>query len=240
MLLCRTPNVLVERGTPSIGAISRILFGGGDKQKADRGLAAELRHEPAATIVLNFSSYSDRILSSYASVLDGTGPGLWLNPRIEGVTNANDFSWDASRRAPQSIYLVANSDDIETLAPLLRLMFGELIATMRARIPDPTLEPWPVQIVLDEFEQLGHMPIVVQSLKQLAGHKVRVSIITRSIPGVGRIYEENGRVSIDSAAGSSCSSRPTRRRPRARFPRRLERPRGFRSATAIRRTATGF
>lgn len=202
----------IERRTPTIGAITRILFGSGDKEEAYRRFAAETRHEQASTIFLNFSGYSDRTLSSYASVLDGAGLGLWLNPRIEKVTNANDFSWDAIRRAPHSIYIVANSDDIPTLAPLLRLMFGELIATLRARIPDPKLEPWPVQIILDEFDQLGHMPIVVQALKQLAGHGARVSIITQSVPGLESIYTENERLSIESAAGMKLYIAPNEKK----------------------------
>ena len=137
---------------------------------------------------------------------------MWLNPRIDKVTSANDFSFDDIRRAPHSIYIVANSDDIPTLAPLLRLLFGELIATMRARVPDPRLEPWPVQIILDEFDQLGHMPIIVQSLKQLAGHGARVSIITQSVPGLESIYTENERLSIESAAGMKLYIAPNEKK----------------------------
>ena len=202
----------IERKTPTIGAISRILFGSGNKEKAYQKFSVEMQHEQSATIFLNFSGYSDRTLSSYSSVLDGAGLGLWLNPRIDKVTSANDFSWDDIRRAPHSIYIVANSDDIPTLAPLLRLMFGELIATMRARIPDPRLEPWPVQIILDEFDQLGHMPIIVQSLKQLAGHGARVSIITQSVPGLESIYTENERLSIESAAGMKLYIAPNEKK----------------------------
>ncbi|SDL76793.1 type IV secretion system protein VirD4 [Paracoccus chinensis] len=202
----------IERKTPTIGAIARILFGSGDKEKSYQRFATETQHEQSATIFLNFSGYSDRTLSSYASVLDGAGLGLWLNPRIEKVTSANDFSWDDIRSLPHSIYIVANSDDIPTLAPLLRLLFGELIATMRARIPDPRLEPWPVQIILDEFDQLGHMPIIVQSLKQLAGHGARVSIITQSIPGLESIYTENERLSIESAAGMKLYIAPNEKK----------------------------
>lgn len=205
----------IERKTPTIGAIARILFGSGDKEKAYQRFARETQHEQSATIFLNFSGYSDRTLSSYASVLDGAGLGLWLNPRIEKVTSANDFSWEDIRRHPHAIYIVANSDDIPTLAPLLRLMFGELIATMRSRIPDPRIEPWPVQIILDEFDQLGHMPIIVQSLKQLAGHGVRVSIITQSVPGLESIYTENERLSIESAAGMKLYIAPNEKKTAA-------------------------
>jgi len=94
-----------------------------------------------------------------------------------------------------------NADDIRTLAPLVRLFFGELIATLRATLPDPKREPWPVMVRLDEFDQLGPMPIVEQALKQLAGHGARVSIITQSIPGLDTIYGENVRLSLESVAG---------------------------------------
>ena len=72
---------------------------------------------------------------------------------------------------------------------------------MRSTLPDPKTEPWPVMVMLDEFDQLGPMPIVEQALKQLAGHGARVSIITQSIPGLDNIYGENVRMSLESAAG---------------------------------------
>ncbi|MDN3714305.1 type IV secretory system conjugative DNA transfer family protein [Paracoccus cavernae] len=72
-----------------------------------------------------------------------------------------------------------------------------MIATLRATMPDPAREPWPVKMILDEFDQLGHMKIVVQALKQLAGHGARVSIITQSIPGLEKIYGKEDRLSID-------------------------------------------
>lgn len=205
----------IERGKPTIGEITRILLASGDKEKAYANAAAEVRHPQSSDIFLNFSGYSDRTLSSYASVLDGAGLGLWMNPRIDKVTSGNDFSWDAIRRRPHAVYIVANSDDIPTLAPLLRLLFGELIATMRDHVPDPATEPWPVQIILDEFDQLGHMPIVVQALKQLAGHGARVSIITQSIPGLESIYSENERLSIESAAGMKLYIAPNEKKTAA-------------------------
>ncbi len=205
----------IERGRPTIGEVARILFASGNKNEAYEAASAEVRHPQASTIFLNFSGYSDRTLSSYASVLDGAGLGLWLNPRIDRVTSGNDFSWDDIRSQPHAIYIVANSDDISALAPLLRLLFGELIATMRAHVPDPATEPWPVQIILDEFDQLGHMPMIVQALKQLAGHGARVSIITQSIPGLESIYSENERLSIESAAGMKLYIAPNEKKTAA-------------------------
>jgi Type IV secretory system Conjugative DNA transfer len=93
------------------------------------------------------------------------------------ATSGNDISFAGLRKVPQSIYVVVNADDSKTLAPLIRLFFGELIATLRATLPEPETEPWPVMVMLDEFDQLGPTPIVEQALKQLAGHGARVSIV---------------------------------------------------------------
>lgn len=192
----------IERGRPTIGEISRILFGQGATQAAYSAHAEEVRHPSAAQTFRKFAGYSDRTLSSHASVLSGAGLSLWNNPAVDRATSSNDFSFADLRRKPMAVFLVVNSDAIKTLAPLIRLFFGELIATLRASMPDPEREPWPVKIMLDEFDQLGRMPIVVQSLKQLAGHGGRVSIITQSIPGLEATpYSENERLGIESAAG---------------------------------------
>jgi type IV secretion system protein VirD4 len=191
----------IERGKPTIGEISRILFGRGATQAVYGEHAEEVKHPNAAQTFRKFAGYSDRTLSSHASVLGGAGMTLWNNPAVDRATSGNDFSFADLRKRPMSIYVVVNADDIRTLSPLVRLFFGELIATMRATLPDPKLEPWPVMVMLDEFDQLGPMPIVEQALKQLAGHGARVSIITQSIPGLDNIYGENIRLSLESAAG---------------------------------------
>lgn len=191
----------IERCKPTIGEISRILFGRGATQEVYGEHAEEVKHPNAAQTFRKFAGYSDRTLSSHASVLGGAGMTLWNNPAVDRATSGNDFSFGDLRKRPMSIYVVVNADDIRTLSPLVRLFFGELIATMRATLPDPKSEPWPVMVMLDEFDQLGPMPIVEQALKQLAGHGARVSIITQSIPGLDNIYGENVRLSLESAAG---------------------------------------
>lgn len=191
----------IERGKPTIGEISRILFGQGATQEVYGEHAEEVKHPNAAQTFRKFAGYSDRTLSSHASVLGGAGMTIWNNPAVDRATSGNDFSFTDLRKRPMSIYVVVNADDIRTLSPLVRLFFGELIATMRSTLPDPKIEPWPVMVMLDEFDQLGPMPIVEQALKQLAGHGARVSIITQSIPGLDNIYGENVRMSLESAAG---------------------------------------
>jgi len=82
-----------------------------------------------------------------------------------------------------SIYLEVLSDDIKDLNSLIRLFFADLISFMRSSKPEDD-EPFPVFILLDEFDQLGHMPLIVQAMKQTAGHGGRFAIVTQSVPGL--------------------------------------------------------
>ncbi|MCU0731191.1 MAG: type IV secretory system conjugative DNA transfer family protein, partial [Hyphomonas sp.] len=127
----------IERGKPTIGEISRILFGRGATQEVYGEHAEEVKHPNAAQTFRKFAGYSDRTLSSHASVLGGAGMTLWNNPAVDRATSGNDFSFADLRKRSTSIYVVVNADDIRTLSPLVRLFFGELIATMRSTIPDP-------------------------------------------------------------------------------------------------------
>ena len=202
----------IERNRPTLGEVSRILFARGATSAEYSDHAEEVQHRAAQNTFRKFAGYSDKTLSSHASVLSGAGLSLWNNPAVDRATGSNDISFATLRKVPQSIYVVVNSDDIKTLAPLIRLFFGELIATLRATLPDPAEEPWPVMILLDEFDQLGPMPIVEQALKQLAGHGARVSLITQSIPGLDNIYGENMRLSLESAAGMKLYLSPNEKK----------------------------
>ena len=55
------------------------------------------------------------------------------------------------------------------LAPLLRLMFADLIASLRLD------EPWPVMMMIDEFQQMGAMPYLERAIHSLASYGGRVA-----------------------------------------------------------------
>jgi type IV secretory pathway TraG/TraD family ATPase VirD4 len=89
-------------------------------------------------------------------------------------------------------------------------------------------------VMLDEFDQLGPMPIVEQALKQLAGHGARVSIITQSIPGLDNIYGENVRLSLESAAGMKLYLAANDKKTAGEISDAWARRRSFRCRTASR------
>tara|TARA_R100001369_G_scaffold4372_1_gene12772 strand:- start:1778 stop:3796 length:2019 start_codon:yes stop_codon:yes gene_type:complete len=180
----------VQRGNPTMGEIYRILFGTGQgedigKSSADllHAAARECKYPPAAREFSTKASLDAKIQQSYISILNVAGLAQWANPRVERVTRRNDFDFTQMRCTPTSVYLVVQSEDIERLNSLIRLFFADLIAFLRSSKPKDD-EPWPIFMLLDEFDQLGHMPLMVQAMKQTAGHGGRFAIITQSVPGL--------------------------------------------------------
>jgi type IV secretion system protein VirD4 len=86
------------------------------------------------------------------------------------------------------------------MAALIRLFFSDLIASLQDREPGPD-EPWPVMIMLDEFNRLGKMPIVAESIEVLRHYRGHLAVVTQTIPAIDEIYGENTRRALQGNAG---------------------------------------
>jgi type IV secretion system protein VirD4 len=189
-----------ERGVPTIGEIYRITASGGDKQKEYLKRALEVKNTSAKLIFERMASTNNDTLTSYLSLLMTSGLDTWDNRAIDAATATSDFSFRDIRRRPHTIYLVVESEMIRPLAPLIRLFFSDLIASLQAQEPAED-EPWPVMIMLDEFDRLGKMPIVAESIKTLRSFGGNLAIVTQTIPALDEIYGENTRRSLQGGAG---------------------------------------
>lgn len=190
----------IERGVPTIGEIYRITASGGDKQKEYLKRAREVKNTSAKLIFERMASTNNDTLTSYLSLLMTSGLDTWDNRAIDAATATSDFSFRDIRRRPHAIYLVVESEMIRPLAPLIRLFFSDLIASLQAQEPGED-EPWPVMIMLDEFDRLGKMPIVAESIKTLRSFGGNLAIVTQTIPALDEIYGENTRRSLQGGAG---------------------------------------
>lgn len=189
-----------ERGVPTIGEIYRITASGGDKQKEYLKRAQEVKNTSAKLIFERMASTNNDTLTSYLSLLMTSGLDTWDNRAIDAATATSDFSFRDIRRRPHAIYIVVESEMIRPLAPLIRLFFSDLIASLQAHEPGDD-EPWPVMIMLDEFDRLGKMPIVAESIKTLRSFGGNLAIVTQTIPALDEIYGENTRRSLQGGAG---------------------------------------
>ncbi|KFI25388.1 MULTISPECIES: type IV secretory system conjugative DNA transfer family protein [Haematobacter] len=189
-----------ERGNPTIGEIYRITASGGNKQLEFMKRAEEVKNPSAKLIFERMASTNNDTLTSYLSLLMTSGLDTWDNRAIDAATATSDFSFRDIRRQPHAIYLVVESEMVRPLAPLIRLFFSDLIASLQAAEPGKD-EPWPVMIMLDEFDRLGKMPIVAESIKTLRSYGGNLAIVTQTIPALDEIYGENTRRSLQGGAG---------------------------------------
>jgi len=190
----------LQRGKPTLGEVCRIVSEGADKNAQYQSYAEEAREQALQTLWMNAASASDRLLTSNIQALKTAGLKQWDNPAVVTATNANDFDFSTFRKKPQSLYIAVSEDHIPTLAPLLRLMFADLIASLRAGEPGPH-EPWPVMIMIDEFQQMGAMPYLERAIHTLASYGGRIAMIAQSLAALDKIYGPDGRGSLENGAG---------------------------------------
>lgn len=190
----------IQRKRPTLGEVNRIVTGG-DYKNAQYSTYAEEAVEPTVRALwINAASASSRLLTSNIQALMTAGLKQWDNPAVRSATEASDFEFGAFRKKPHSLYIVVSEDHITTLAPLLRLMFADLIASLRLREPGPD-EPWPVMMMIDEFQQMGAMPYLERAIHSLAAYGGRVAMIAQSLASLDRIYGPEGRESLENGAG---------------------------------------
>jgi len=189
-----------ERKRPTLGEIYRITASGGDKRKEFMKRRDEVQNTAAKLIFERMASTNNDTLTSYISLLMTSGLDQWSNPAIDAATATSDFDFRTIRKKPFSVYLVVAPNMVRPMAALIRLFFSDLIASLQDREPGPD-EPWPVMIMLDEFNRLGKMPIIVESIETLRSYRGHLAIVTQTIPALDEIYGENTRRALQGNAG---------------------------------------
>ena len=214
-IFAATALLMVHRETPTIAAIYDALTREGGAFKALATMAEEAQEAgmaDAAGLLRQYAGYEAKVLSSYMSVLFEGGLGLWADPTVRVATAATDFRVEEMRRRGTSIYVTVSPNDLEPLAPLVRVLFQQAIGVMQQREPvkrarpgmqkwlpwrrkpDPnaTTEPFPVLFLMDEFVSLGRLDILIRALTTLRGFGGRVMIVIQSIASVRKIYGRDG------------------------------------------------
>ena len=189
-----------QRKKPNLGEIYRIAASGGNKQKEYLARGHEIDNKAAKLIFTRLASTNNDTLTSYVSLLMTSGLDQWQNPAIDEATQVSDFDFRTIRKKPFTVYLVVQPLMVKPLAPLIRLFFSDLLSAMQEKEPGKD-EPWPVMIMLDEFNRLGKMPIVVESIETLRTYRGHLAVVTQTIPALDEIYGENTRRALQGNAG---------------------------------------
>ena len=186
----------IERGTPTIGAVYDMFTEPDALDKVLRRLGQEVVNPEAKRVFNQFSGYEDEQLSSYFSIMNDAGLGLWNDPLVRDVTSKSDFSITDLRRNPASIYIVIAQGHLKRLAPLVRLLFQQIINLISESEPDEANgEKYQVLFVLDEFRSLGSMHALVEGITAVGGHGGRLMIVVQNL---ANLYENYGRYGAET------------------------------------------
>ncbi|WP_226561865.1 type IV secretory system conjugative DNA transfer family protein [Salipiger thiooxidans] len=192
----------IEQSRPNLGFAKEIFGGGGKTEQTYRDYAEMTDIPIVATIFSEMAGMSQKITDSYRSVISGAGFELWDDPSVVRATTESDFDLTSFRREAQTLYITMQAEHLKTLAPLVRLLFAEAIASLQRAEPGPD-EPHTVMFLMDEFDQLGRQPLVENSIKTIRSFGGRFFIITQSIAGLDNpsLYGEAGRRALMAGAG---------------------------------------
>jgi type IV secretion system protein VirD4 len=189
----------IEQGTPTLGDAHDLLFVG-DKPTAYAEYAVNAKDERVKKIFANFATQHGGILDSNLNVIGGAGLSAWNTPAIRDATDRSDFDFATFRTRPQTLYISIPALQLKTVAPLVRLLVGAALSEFQSHEPRSD-DPHQVLFLLDEFDQLGRMPVIIEALKTARSYGVRFLIITQTIPGLQTVYRQD---EVKSFLGASA------------------------------------
>ena len=201
-IFAATALLVIQRGTPTIAAIHDALSQPGKDSTNLFLMGKEVKSSNARSIFNKFSSRDDKHLSAYMSILMDGGLGLWADPMVRDATAASDFKLGSLRSQPASVYIVIPPNDIEPLAPLVRLIFQQAVAILQRTLPDAKKgEKYPVLMLLDEFVSLGRMDNLKTAITTLREYRVRVMLVVQTISSLRDLYGKDGAGTFISNCG---------------------------------------
>jgi type IV secretion system protein VirD4 len=159
-----------------------------DKVIADRKAGPSPLSRYCITALNDFLAASENTLNSVRKTVTAR-LGLWLNPRIDAATSTNDFDLRELRQRPISIYLGVTPDNLDRMAPLLNLLFQQVIDLNTRQLPEqnPKLNR-KVLLMLDEFPALGNVNVLAKSVAFIAGYGIRLLTVVQSPAQLRAIY----------------------------------------------------
>lgn len=190
----------IERGTPTIGAVYDLFSQPGEKYKLFASLAEETKVPEVQRIFDNMAANDTKILTSYTSVLSDGGLSLWADPQIRAATSRSDFSVYDLRRSPSTVYICVSPNDLEVIAPLVRLFFQQVVSILQRTLPGKD-EKCEVLFLLDEFKHLGKLEAIETAVTTIAGYKGRFMFVIQSLSALTGAYGQPGKENFLSNTG---------------------------------------
>lgn len=137
-----------------------------------------------------FMGNEDKQLNSVLSTMNSHLLVI-ADPNVQKVTDRSDFTMEDFMFGdrPISLYLCASLSSLARLSPLIKIFFEQAITLLTKELKKPKHR---LQLIFDEFRQLGKMEIVEKALSLSAGYGVLCTIAIQSYEQLKLIYQSEG------------------------------------------------
>ncbi|MCM1225760.1 MAG: type IV secretory system conjugative DNA transfer family protein, partial [Lachnospiraceae bacterium] len=137
----------------------------------------------------SYSTAGETEFASIKSTYD-TFMAVFQNPRVANATSKMSFDYYDLREEKISCYIVIQSEDIDILAPLIRIfvetMFKKLMSGKENSDPDKF-----VYFIGDEFVRFGKMPYLLEAPALCRSYGLIPIYITQSYEQIKKYYGED-------------------------------------------------
>lgn len=136
-----------------------------------------------------FSKAASNEFASIKSTYD-TFMKVFSNPQVANATSKMSFSFDDLRDKKISMYVVVSTEDMEILAPLIRIFIETLFKKLMSGIEcsDPNKF---IYCYLDEFVRFGKMPFLLEAPALCRSYGLLPVFVTQSYEQIKKYYGDD-------------------------------------------------
>jgi type IV secretion system protein VirD4 len=112
----------------------------------------------------------------------------WLDSRpIKADLAKGDYDFSLMKKEPTTVFLILPARRLGTHATWLRLMITSILQPL---MKDTRKSDVPVMFMLDEFAQLGHLPVIEQTMALMRGYGIKLWCVFQDFAQAHAVYEE--------------------------------------------------
>jgi type IV secretion system protein VirD4 len=159
------------------------------RKEADKAMQAAVDHDCEELVVklgrLVDASPDNKELSGILSTALTQTRWLDSRPMKKNLEGSNTIDFATMKDRPVTVYLILPARRLGTHSTWLRLMIASLLQSV---MKDTRKAKVPVLLMLDEFAQLGHLPVVEQNMAMMRGYGVKLWAVYQDLAQAEAIY----------------------------------------------------
>lgn len=166
--------------------------------KALSGLCLQLLRDSAASPDNTFQNIRQTITSRLS---------LWTLPEVDNATCRSDFRIEDLLARSTTVYLATGPANLLLIAPLYGLILQQVVDRATESLPEPQADPH-LLVMMDEFAQLGALPVIKQAFALSAGYGVRLAAVIQTPAQLRHLYGPEGAREILANCGAELVFTP--------------------------------